>query len=197
LFEEKPVLLRLTAELTRQWINTTCQFLERLDVDLQAMRLELLGVASSSRVDQIEGKISDPHNAGQSVVILHFEDGLRAVYKPKDLRPDAAWHALVERLNRDGAPIELRAMRTLVRGGYGWTEFIEHVGCVNVDACNLFFRRSGGWLALFHSLAATDMHQENKLPPVIILFRSISKPSSKRVLSATVERSKLKHLRPL
>ena len=91
LFEEKPVLLRLIAVVTRQWIDTTGEFLLRLDADIGAIRRVILDCASGERVAKIEGDFSDPHNNGRSVKIVSFEDGARVVYKPKDLRLDAGW----------------------------------------------------------------------------------------------------------
>jgi type 2 lantibiotic biosynthesis protein LanM len=163
LFEDKPVLLRLTASITRQWIDTSREFVTRLDADLAMIRRDLLHTSTRSRIARIEGELSDPHNHGRSVRIVSFGDGTRIVYKPKDLRLDAAWHALVERLNLGGAPVELKAVRTLARDGYGWTEFIDHVGCADAEGCRRFFRRAGAWLALFHCFAGTDMHQENMI----------------------------------
>jgi len=163
LFEDKPVLLRLLATLTRQWIDTSREFLTRLDADLAAIRRDVLHSGAASPVAKIEGELSDPHNDGRSVQIVTFEDGERIVYKPKDLRLDAAWHALVEHLNRAGAPLELKAVRAIARDGYGWTEFIDHTGCADQEGCALFFRRAGGWLALLHCFVATDMHQENMI----------------------------------
>jgi type 2 lantibiotic biosynthesis protein LanM len=161
LFEEKPVLLRLAATIIRQWIEASAELLACLDADLPTIRRDILGQDDGSRVVAIEGNLSDPHNGGRSVRILRFEDGARVVYKPKDLRLDVAWHGLVERLNRDGAPIELKAVRVVARDGYGWTEFITHAGCGAADGCGRFFRRAGAWLALFHCFAGSDMHQEN------------------------------------
>jgi hypothetical protein len=126
LFEDKPVLLRLIATMVRQWIDTSRELLLRLDADLVAIRRELLDAGAASRVAAIQGGFSDPHNAGHSVQILSFEDGTRVVYKPKDLRIDVAWHALLERLNGAEPPLELKAACAIVRDGYGWTEFIEH-----------------------------------------------------------------------
>ncbi len=42
LFEDKPVLLRLIASITRQWIDTSREFVMRLDADLAAIRHDLL-----------------------------------------------------------------------------------------------------------------------------------------------------------
>jgi type 2 lantibiotic biosynthesis protein LanM len=163
LFEDKPVLLRLMASITRQWIDASREFVMRLDTDLAAIRRDLLCSSTLSRIARIEGELSDPHNHGRSVRIVGFGDGSRIVYKPKDLRLDAAWHAMVERLNLGGAPVELKAVRTMARDGYGWTEFVDHAGCADAQGCKRFFRRAGAWLALFHSFASADMHQENMI----------------------------------
>jgi len=163
LFEDKPVLLRLFATVTRQWIDASREMVLRLDADLAAIRRDILHSGSAGRVAGFEGNLSDPHNNGRSVRIISFEDGARVVYKPKDLRLDAAWHALVERLNGAQAPIELKAVRAIAQDGYGWTEFIDHAACADAEGFARFFRRAGGWLALFHCFAATDMHQENMI----------------------------------
>ena len=163
LFEDKPVLLRLIAALTRQWIDASRELVLRLDADLAAIRRDILRSANRSRVAGIEGDLSDPHNGGRSVQIVRFEDGSRIVYKPKDLRLDAAWHDLIARLNRAAAPVALNAMGVIARDGYGWTEFLDHAAGTDREGCDRFFRRAGAWLALFHCFAATDMHQENMI----------------------------------
>ncbi|HEY2534272.1 MAG TPA: type 2 lanthipeptide synthetase LanM family protein [Xanthobacteraceae bacterium] len=159
-FEDKPVLLRLIASITRQWIDTSREFLVHLDADLPTIRRDLQARAAGL-VQRIEGGLSDRHNGGRSTQIVSFEDGSRVVYKPKDLRVDAAWCDLVERLNRANPALQLKAVRAVALHGYGWTEFIDHAGCADQQDCKLFFRRAGAWLALFHLFAATDMHQEN------------------------------------
>jgi type 2 lantibiotic biosynthesis protein LanM len=163
LFEDKPVLLRLFATMTRQWIETSREMVVRLDADLAVIRRDILHSANAGRIAGFEGNLSDPHNNGRSVRIISFENSARIVYKPKDLRLDAAWHALVERLNGAQAPIELKAVHAIARDGYGWTEFIDHAACADEAGFARFFQRAGGWLALFHCFAATDMHQENMI----------------------------------
>ncbi len=181
LFEDKPVLLRLLSTLTRQWIDTSREFVLRLAADLPAIRRDLLQSGGDSRVAAIEGDLSDPHNGGRSVYILRFADGARAVYKPKDLRLDIAWRDLIERLNRTDPPIVLKAARAIARDGYGWTEFVDHAECADQQGFARFFRRAGAWLALFHVFAATDMHQENIIAsgdhPVPIDLETILQPS--------------------
>ncbi|HET9718142.1 MAG TPA: type 2 lanthipeptide synthetase LanM family protein [Pseudolabrys sp.] len=160
LFEEKPVLLRLMSVLTRQWIDTSREFILRLDADLPAIR-EVLNCDGA--VSKIEEGIAEPHNGGRSVKIVTFADNSKILYKPKDLRIDVAWRSLVDRLNNANPPIDLMAARALARDRYGWTEYIEHVGCATQNEFKTFFRRVGSWLSLFHVFAANDMHQENMI----------------------------------
>jgi type 2 lantibiotic biosynthesis protein LanM len=183
LFEAKPVLLRLMAVVVRQWIETSREFVLRLDADLPAIRRDILRSNTDSHVASIEGDVSDPHNDGRSVRIISFEDGLRVVYKPKDLQLDIAWHDLVQRLNGAGAPVELRAVRAIAPNGYGWTEFIDHTEYTGTAGSKRFFRRAGAWLALFHCFVANDMHQENMIAagdhPVPIDLETILQSSEK------------------
>ncbi len=182
LFEDKPVLLRLLAILARQWLDTSHEFVARLAADLPTIRRDLPHAGADSRVTAIERDLSDPHNGGRSVHIVRFGDGARIVYKPKDLRLDVAWHALIERLNRDDPPVTLKAVRSIARDGYGWSEFIDHAACPDDAGFALFFRRAGAWLALFHVFAATDLHQENMIAcgdhPVPIDLETILQPSA-------------------
>jgi type 2 lantibiotic biosynthesis protein LanM len=161
LFEEKPVLLRLIAILTRQWIESTREFVGRLDTDLEALRRDFLHGHARARVAMIDGDMSDRHNGGRSVLLVRFEDGAQIMYKPKDLRVDVAWHDLISSLNGSVPPLQLRAARAMACENYGWTEFIDHTGCTDQQSCDSFFRKAGAWLALFHCFGATDMHQEN------------------------------------
>ncbi|MGE5367131.1 MAG: type 2 lanthipeptide synthetase LanM family protein [Betaproteobacteria bacterium] len=182
LFEQKPVLLRLIAVLTRQWIDGTREFIDRLAADLPAIRRKLVKASAGFGIVEIRSGVSDPHNGGRCVSIVTFADGTHVVYKPKDLRLDVALSELVERLNGAGAPVALKTARALSRKGYGWTEFIEHAGCADARDCDTFFRRAGAWLALLHCFAATDIHQENMIAvgdhPVPIDLETILQPSA-------------------
>lgn len=161
LFDQKPVLLRLIATLTRHWLDTSTEFTTRLQNDGDIIRDRLLSASTVFQVTDICQGLSDPHNGGHSVSIVTFEDGTKILYKPKDLGPDAAFEQMIGRMNHAGAPIDLRAPLVIARDGYGWTEFIEHCGCHNENEFSRFFHRAGAWLAIFHSLSGADMHYEN------------------------------------
>jgi type 2 lantibiotic biosynthesis protein LanM len=162
LFEAKPVLLRLLASVTRQWIETTQEFIRRLYIDLPNIREQLLRPAHDSLVTDVTGGLGDLHNSGHSVQLVRFADGNKILYKPKDLRLDALWTRVVDHLN-SCAPIDLRAPRVVAGDGYGWSEFIEHTECSDSRGFERFFRRAGAWLCLFHIFVGTDMHEENMI----------------------------------
>ena len=199
LFEDKPVLLRLLAVITRQWIETSREFVLRLDADLPTIRQDLLRSTTDGQVAKIEGDLSDPHNGGHSVRIVSFADGSRVVYKPKDLRLDVAWHELIERLNRADPPIELKAARAIAADSYGWTEFIDHTGCADQTGYKRFFRRAGAWLALFHCFVANDMHQENMIAtgdqPVPIDLETILQSTSTKSVGSQIRKRRPSTLR--
>jgi type 2 lantibiotic biosynthesis protein LanM len=178
LFAEKPVLLRLVADLTRQWLDTVAEFVVRLHDDAEQLR-GLTEVEPATRVAHVEGGLSDPHDGGRTVLAVEFDDRRRVIYKPRDLRVDVAWAVLVERLNDEG-PVRLRAPGAVARDGYGWTEFIEHTGCGDERGCATYFRRAGALLALLHCLAAGDFHHENVIAagdqPVAIDLETLFQP---------------------
>ncbi len=195
LFAEKPVLLRLTATIVRQWIDTTAELITRLHSDIIDIRSVITRSAPDVKVQAIGGGLSDPHNFGHSVQILTFEDQTKLVYKPKDLRLDVAWHDLIVTFNASLSPIDLKPVKAIASHEYGWTEFIEHTSCESAQDIDLFYRRSGAWLAVFHLFASSDMHYENILAhgahPVPIDLEMILQASTPEAEQETPETAAL------
>jgi type 2 lantibiotic biosynthesis protein LanM len=160
-FDAKPVLLRLVASLTRQWIDATREFIERWNADRKEA-IDLFFDGEDPRtVCALKTGLSDLHKSGRSVYVLHFENGRSLVYKPKSLGVDRAWALLIDWLNRRSPPIDLHAARVLDCGDYGWAEYVEYGGIADRLAASRFFCRAGAFLCLFHLMAGTDMHEEN------------------------------------
>ncbi|MCM0035164.1 MAG: type 2 lanthipeptide synthetase LanM family protein [Burkholderiaceae bacterium] len=195
IFTDKPVLLRLTATIVRQWIGTTIELFTRLHADITEIRTFITHSAPNTKVQAIGGDLSDPHNFGHSVQILTFEDRTKLVYKPKDLRLDVAWYDLIVRFNNSSPPVDLKPVQTIACHDYGWTEFIDHTTCESAQDIELFYRRSGAWLAVFHLFASTDMHFENILShgahPVPIDLEMILQASTPEAEQATPETAAL------
>lgn len=195
LFAEKPVLLRLTATIVRQWIDTSAELFTRLHSDITEIRAVITHSAPDVKVQAIGGDLSDPHNFGHSVQIITFEDHTKLVYKPKDLGLDVAWHDLIVKFNASSPPIDLKPVKTIACHEYGWTEFIEHTSYGSRQEIELFYRRSGAWLAVFHLFASSDMHYENILAhgahPVPIDLEMILQASTPEAEQETPETAAL------
>lgn len=192
LFEARPVLLRLLASTTRQWIEATEELLLRLDADLPLIRCDLLNTADKATVARVTSDLGDPHNFGRTVQLIQFEDGRRVVYEPRDVRLNSAWRRLVDRLNAASPPVQLKVPRVIAQEGYGWSEFIEHRECTDPTQFEIFFQRAGAWLCLFHIFAGSDMHEENLIAagdhPVPIDLETLLQPAETADTSAIPER---------
>ncbi|MBI4277938.1 MAG: type 2 lantipeptide synthetase LanM, partial [Armatimonadetes bacterium] len=133
--------------------------------------------AGDRRGGAIQPSLSDPHREGRTVAILTFASGLKLVYKPKDLGAEAAYNALLDWLNRRGAPLEFRVCRVLNRTTHGWVEFVEARPCADHREAREYFRRVGMLLCLIYALEGTDCHQDNIIAsgphPVLVDVESL------------------------
>ena len=161
LFQARPVLLRLIGVLIDQWSVSYRTFLTRLSRDRDQLAAMVPTLPRLARVCFVEWGMSDPHHGGNSVLRLAFEGGVQVLYKPKDLRPDRLMSDLMEEIHRLGCPETFAVPKALACDGYGWTEHIERLDCTSRDDVARYFRRFGAWLAIFHTMSASDMHMEN------------------------------------
>ncbi len=187
-FLNRPVLARLLATVTEAWIETTAEFIGRLDSDLVAITKTLHSGVELGPVTDMDCGLSDPHNGRRTVSILTFSSGLKVVYKPKDLGLDVAWRELLCWLEVHGAPQSARAPIVLERKGYGWVEWIDSRPCADEAEARRFFRRAGSMLCLMHLLQGTDFHYENVIAdgdqPVAVDLETLMHPWFVRAPSA-------------
>jgi lantibiotic modifying enzyme len=150
----------------------------RLAARLARDRAELDGLAGTDLgpVRRVVFGEGDTHRGGSSVSRVEFAGG-SVMYKPRDSSIDAALRLLVEEI-LDGFPDapppaqRIRVPRVLVRGGYGWSEYIAHRYCADEAELAAFYRNVGHWLAVLRLVGGTDMHAENMIAagpvPVIV-----------------------------
>jgi len=164
LFEARPLLLRLLATVHDQWLFSMQEFLLRLRRDLKLISNSILAQPIKCCLDDVkdfEFGLSDLHNEGRSVIIVVLRDHQKFVYKPKDLRPEANLTRLMTLLHNADTSMDLRVPRCSPQHGYGWMEFIENLSCNDLQQIESYYRRAGAWLAIFHVLDGSDIHDEN------------------------------------
>ncbi len=138
------------------------------------------GNAGPGALTGVEAGAGDSHRGGRSVMLLRFADGARLVYKPRPLAAHRHFNTLAEWFGSlPGAP-ELRVLRVLDRGDYGWAEFVEERPCSTAAETRQFYRRQGALLALLHTLDGTDLHHENLIAcgphPVLVDVETLFHP---------------------
>ncbi|WP_235030356.1 type 2 lanthipeptide synthetase LanM family protein [Nonomuraea solani] len=137
--------------------------------------LATLPGAPSGALERVEFGAGDSHRGGQTVVVLHGEDG-RVIYKPRSLAVDAVLADLLTHLGVS----TMRVPAVVTRQGYGWAEHIGHRHCADDGELRAFYRGMGHWLALMRLLGGSDLHAENLIAagphPVVVDCESLFTP---------------------
>jgi type 2 lantibiotic biosynthesis protein LanM len=166
------VLARQLGTLMTLWVEAIAEFVGHLEADLEVLGREFCGGRAPGQVVALQPFLSDRHFKGRGVMILHFAEGVRVVYKPKTLSAEVSYYGLLEWFNRNGPPLPFKILNVLDRGTHGWVEHVGNLPCADEDAVRRYYRRSGMFLALAYALEATDCHYENMIAcgehPVLI-----------------------------
>ncbi len=184
-----PVLARLLATACLNSADAFAELVARLAADRHLLapagvfgdRGGALGASTGpGALTGVEAGAGDSHRGGRSVMLLRFADGTRLVYKPRPLAAHRHFNALAEWFGSlPGAP-DLRVLRVLDRGDYGWAEFVEERPCASEAETGQFYRRQGALLALLHALDGTDLHHENLIAcgphPVLVDVETLFHP---------------------
>jgi type 2 lantibiotic biosynthesis protein LanM len=184
-FSTYPVLARLTATMVAGWSVAAAELAVRLENDQPLLERDLVGTELGALVG-MEGGRGDAHNGGRAVSILVFAHGHRVVYKPRSLGVDVQFQRLLDWLS-DAAPhIDLRRLRVLDRGDYGWTEFVAQRPVTDRAGAARYYRRTGYLLGLMYALRADDLHYENLIAagehPVVVDLETLFAPTPRAVV---------------
>lgn len=179
ILEQYPVLGKLVANATLQWLGFVEELAYRLRDDWTQLK-STFNIPSSAELVYIEPNAGDQHRQGRTVCTLSFQGGLRLVYKPRSCSVDVHFAELLHWINgRFGEP-RLRGVRVLDRGTYGWAEFIDNLPLASVGDSANFYRSLGSLLGLVFFLEGVDIHAENLVAcgrfPVIVDLETIFHP---------------------
>jgi type 2 lantibiotic biosynthesis protein LanM len=204
-FQKYPVLGKLIATRIDFWVESTTEFLQRLETDIPAIqqmfqpgREENSGAYPLGKVAEVKPSLSDPHRRGRCVVGLTFESGLKLIYKPKSLGLDSAYQQLLEWFNQQNVPLDFKTLKVLDRSNYGWVEYVEQLPVEDESAARRFYQRSGMLLCLFYVLNTTDCHYENLIACgehwVLIDMETLMHPDARDMAVRDINESSEKQL---
>jgi type 2 lantibiotic biosynthesis protein LanM len=172
LFNRHPVLSNLIAKTIELWVESTQEFIQRLDTDLLTIATTFAEGENLDKVQNIDPTLADRHNGGRAVLSLTFTNGIEIVYKPKNLSLDIALSRLLSWCNLQDISLLFRTLKILDRPEYGWQEFVSQQPCLDRSAVQNFYRRSGMLLSLLFMLGAKDCEHQNVIAsgedPVLI-----------------------------
>lgn len=180
-FEYYPVLARLIATTIDLWVESTTEFIQRLQTDVSAIEHTFSSTKNIGLVKEIDTSLSNPHNGKRLVLALTFSSGIKIVYKPKDLSLDVAFNQLLNWCNQQNISLPFKLTKILERQGYGWVEYVSQEPCVEQTEVKNFYQRAGMLLSLLYILGAKKCHSENIIAhgeyPVLIDADILMQPS--------------------
>ena len=175
-----PVLARQVATIAEGWRAATTELLERFEADRAGIGDAVNGGIDPGPIVDVDAGVSDPHDGRRRVAILHFANGLRVVYKPRDVEIERAFGALTAWLAARGFDPPIPAPRVVARDGYGWIEFVAHESFDDAAQVRRYFRQAGALIFLTHVLGSRDLHMENLVAtrrgPVLIDLELLLQP---------------------
>ncbi|MFJ4779990.1 type 2 lanthipeptide synthetase LanM family protein [Streptomyces sp. NPDC088762] len=176
----RPVLARILGRAALDATDALAEALERLADDHALLAGGLLAESGGGVLVGVEPGAGDGHRGGRSVMLLRFADGTRLVYKPRPLSAHRHFNDLVAWFNALPDSVDLRTLRLLDRGDYGWVEFVAAAPCACAAEVETFYRRQGALLALLHLIDGTDLHHENLIAagahPVLVDVETLFHP---------------------
>ena len=177
LFLRYPVMAKLLATVTLQWVTFIEDFVDRLREDRTQLHTTFGCAGAIVGVDPF---LSDPHDGGNTVMVVTFESGLPIVYKPRDLSIEAAFYQLLKSLRDADFDPGFCVPTHLARGEYGWMSFHGPAACESREQVQRYYQRAGALLCLVYALNGTDIHSENLIAhgehPVIVDLEALVQP---------------------
>ncbi|MGL5792853.1 MAG: type 2 lanthipeptide synthetase LanM family protein, partial [Waterburya sp.] len=182
-FENYPVLARLIATSINLWVESTTEFIQRLQTDLSTIESIFSDRESLGEVKLIDTSVSNPHHGKRLVLILTFASGVKVVYKPKDLSLYVAFNQLLDWCNQQKTSLSFKLVKILERQGYGWVEYVPQQPCLEQAEVKSFYKRAGMLLSLLYVLGAKNCYAENIVAngqyPVLVDADILMQPSIK------------------
>jgi type 2 lantibiotic biosynthesis protein LanM len=160
ILEQYPVLVRRIITIIRNWEAATLSLLSRLSNSHKMLQSAFFNNNEIGPLTSVEAA-GDTHRKGNAVHILNFGSACKVVYKPRSIGMESFYYDFIKWFNQHCESLDLRVVRTIDEGDFGWMEFVEASPCTTKVEIERFFLRQGSQIALTYVLGGTDLHFEN------------------------------------
>lgn len=142
-------------------------------------------ISKNSYLTAINALDSDPHNGSKIVLCFEFSNEEKILYKPRSLEIDQLIDTIFsDILKFKGLKYNTPIAQTICRNSYGWQKFISHTFIDEADLSEAYYNL-GLCAAVFRSIGATDLHDENVIfngtTPYFIDLETSLKPSHEEI----------------
>ncbi|MDA1476954.1 type 2 lanthipeptide synthetase LanM family protein [Bacillus changyiensis] len=179
LYEEYNVLIHILRLSIDNYLNFTKEVIRNTEKQLSTLEAKLNNGLNLGRISKIEMGAGDTHKQGKTVSIIHFSNGVRIVYKPRNLDLEEGFNSLLKWIKYKNISnvLDFKKARIHSTDYCGWMEFIENKECSNESEIKRFYNRAGNYLCLLYVLNSVDFHYENLIAqgeyPMLIDMESI------------------------
>lgn len=181
---EYPVLGRRLLDIGRRFADAQLECLDHFCQDWTTWQTSGLIDQPVGELVTIGGPAGDPHRSSRAVRILRLSSGQSIVYKPRSLSTDEQFQRALQFLNERGAASPFALLPVTTGADHGWQRYVRPYQCTSDPEIERFYRRQGGYLALFWLFNASDMHYGNVIAagenPFIIDLETLGQPRQRR-----------------
>ena len=170
-----PVYARMSTEFIFTYIKNVVELYRRINEDSEEVYkkfyLKEKNNSTIPKVTQISGALSDRHNNGQAVYVISYEDGRKAVYKPRGASAERILDEWLSFLCEMADVYPMAVTGYLDKGDYAFFEFVEPYDFQDISEISDFFFLEGFLMGAFFLIHGGDIHAENLIAaknPIII-----------------------------
>ncbi len=177
--ESYPVMFENIHKEINQWFAHCLSIYERYVNDSQELVSTIFKGENPGLLSNLDIDMGDKHIDGESVSMLTFINGKKLIYIPGERNLHKHFTELLEWIDSN-LIIGFKSPKYIIHQTHTWLEFIENKSCSEESQINLFYERTGVYIALLYTLDGTDFHYENIIAsgeyPVLIDLESFFHP---------------------
>lgn len=181
---EYPMCFKLLVNSIKLYIENINNLLERLNKDINEIQEVILNNYKPHKITSIKPALSDPHNGGQMVCQITFDQTHNVIYKPRGMEIDVAWNSFLNKLCAVSPIFCMTSLKIINKKDYGYVEYVKRIETEEID---LYYKNAGVLLCLVSLFGGSDFHYENLIAngttPVLIDLETIITPKPKRVFA--------------